>query len=344
MKDVGIAVVGLGRIGYLHAQNVAQLPRAKLVAVCDQDERVVHDVAEELHCASYVRITEMLENTDVQAVCVATPTAEHVEPVVAVAQAGRPLFCEKPLASSLQNSLRLQHTIREAGIMCQVGFQRRFDPAHVEAQQLIRKGTIGRPVFINGFSRDPFPPPPWAWDFSKGGGLYVDFLLHDFDAARFFMQDEVDRVYADEANLVVDAQGATRFADNAVVSLRFKGGGLANYHASMHAEYGYDIRTEVYGSRGNIMVGGLTRRQVAVCTAASGISMPHTYQAEAQVPHFVVRFKEAYLREMAAFVDCILNDTPPSVTAEDAVKAQEIALAAAKSALIHESVTIAHAL
>ena len=340
MQDLGIGVVGLGRLGYTHAYNIQKIPQAKLIAVCDQQGELAQQVADEMNCAWYTDLRKMLENKDIQAVCVVTPTAHHVEPVTTVVQAKKPLFCEKPLASSLEDNLRLAELIKQSGIKCQIGFQRRFDPAHAEAERLIREGGIGKPVYINGFSRDPFPPPPWACDPSKGGGLYIDFLLHDFDMARFLMNDEVQTVFATDSNLVVDSEGIEDFADNAAVTLRFKEGALANYHASMHAGYGYDIRTEVFGSDGNIMIGDLHRNAVTHCTKQGGISKPLTFQSQGKLPHFMVRFTEAYALEMQGFVDCVLNDRPAPINEDDALKAFRIAVAAGDSARRGEPVAV----
>jgi myo-inositol 2-dehydrogenase/D-chiro-inositol 1-dehydrogenase len=146
------------------------------------------------------------------------------------------------------------------------------------------------------------------------------------------MRDEVVRVYADETNLVVDGQGINRFADNVTVNLRFKGGALGNCHASMHAVYGYDMRTEVYGSNGNIMIGGLTRAEVTLCTSPNGICKPATFMPEGKMPHFMIRFQEAYAREIAAFVECVLDNKPPKVNEDDAVAAFKISMAALRSA------------
>ena len=332
MKDVGIGVIGLGRLGYVHAYNAARrTPHARLIAVCDMVEDLARDTAKELGCKYYTDVHKMVDDKEIDAVCVVTPTGFHVEPVTAVAQAKKPLFCEKPLAGTLEDNLHLQKLIKEAGIICQIGFNRRFDPPYEEAEQMVIDGAIGKPVFFNGFSRDPFPPPPWACDPSRGGGLYIDMQLHDFDTARFLMRDEVVRVYADETNMVVDGQGIKRFADNVTVNLRFKDGGLGNTHASMHAEYGYDMRTEVYGSKGNIMIGGLNRAEVTICTLDKGISKPATFQPQGKMPHFMIRFQEAYAREIAAFVECVMDGKQPRVTEDDAVAAFKISLAALRS-------------
>ena len=331
MNDIGIGVVGLGRLGYVHASNVAKLPSARLSAVCDVDESLAQSTAKAIGCKWYTNVKDMVNDTDIDAVCVVTPTAYHLEPVSVVAQSGKPLFLEKPLAASLSESKKVMEIIQQSGIKCQIGFQRRFDPDYAKARQMIHEGAIGKPVYINGYARDPFPPPPWAMDPTKGGGLYIDMLLHDFDIARFLMNDEVVLVNADESNLVVDGQGVTRFADNVIVNLRFANGALATYHASMHAEYGYDVRTEVYGSNGNLIIGGLHGTEVTLCSKHMGITKPHTFQQQGQQPHFMLRFREAYENEIEEFVRAVLDDTPVKVDARDAMQAFKIALAATEA-------------
>ena len=333
MKDVGVGVVGLGRMGYMHAYNLAwRTPRAKLVAVCDQVEDLARGRAAEFGCKYYTDLHEMLADKDIDAVCVATPSAHHVEPVTAVTQAGKPLFVEKPLAGTLEDNLHLAEVIGRAGVLCQVGFMRRFDPNYVDAEQMIQDGAIGKPVYYGGVARDPFPPPPWACDPSKGGGLFIDFLLHDFDCARFLMKDEVERVYADETNLVVDSQGIDRFADNVTVNLRFRGGALGTCQCSMHSKYGHDIRTEIYGEKGTILIGGMNLTEVTLCTEDKGISKPRTFLNKADLAPFAVRFEESYALEMAAFVECVMDDKPTKVNQDDALSAYEISMACVRSA------------
>ena len=333
MNDLGLGVIGLGRLGYVHAYNAARrTPRAKLIAVCDVMEDLAKETAAELGCKYYTNLDKMLADKDIDAVCVVTPTALHVEPVTAVAKARKPMFVEKPLASTMEDNIHLAKVIKDSGVICQIGFNRRFDPPYVEAEQMIIDGVIGKPVYFNGFSRDPFPPPPWACDPEKGGGLFIDMLIHDFDTARFLMRDEVSRVYAEETNVFVDSQGINRFADNVTVNLRFQNGALGNCHGSMHANYGYDMRTEVYGTNGNLMIGGLNRAEVTLCSLEKGITKPATFQPEGKMPHFMIRFQEAYAREIAAFVDCVLDNKKPKVTEDDAVAAYKISMAAVRSA------------
>ncbi len=332
MNDIGMGAIGVGRLGYVHALNIARTPGAKLIAVCDMQEELAQSTAQELGCQYYTDVRKMLEDKDIDAVCVSTPTAYHVDPVTAVADAKKPMFCEKPLADNLNDTLYLAQVMKDAGILCQMGFQRRFDPPAAEAAQMIKEGVIGKPAYITSFSRDPFPPPPWACDPNKGGGLFIDMLIHDFDLARFLMQDEIVSIYGDETNLVVDSEGIERFADNVTVSYRFKNGALGTAHASMHASYGYDVRGEVYGEHGNLIIGGLNRTELTLCSPDKGITNPATFRPAGKLPHFMIRFKDAYELEMKAFVECVLNKSAPLANEDDAVQAFKIALAATQSA------------
>jgi len=163
MEDIGVAVVGLGRLGYVHALNLKKTQASKLTAVCDMDSDLAESTAAELGCKAYTDIRSMLDDKSVEAVCVVTPTAYHLDPVSVVAESGKPLFLEKPLASSMDESRKIEEVIRTSRIKCQVGFQRRFDPAFAEAQQMIREGTIGKPVYINAYSEIPFLLLPGLW-------------------------------------------------------------------------------------------------------------------------------------------------------------------------------------
>lgn len=345
MRDVGVGVVGVGRLGYVHAYNFAsQVPKAYLAAVCDMDRDLGEATAKEFSCAYYNNVESMLEDKNVDAVCVVTATHQHVAPVEAAAAAGKPVFCDKPLASTLEDTVRLVNCIKDSGVICQVGFHRRFDPDFAAGKEMILDGKIGKPVFIGGHSRDPFPPPPASVDPAKGGGLFFDMMIHDFDIARFLMDDDVESVFGDETNLVVDSQGIERFSDNATASLHFKNGAIGTFHASWHAPYGYDIQTQVHGADGNVWMGRVNSVDVKLSTLKEGITNPRTFQTVGKIPHFMYRFREAYVNEMVAFVDCIIEKKKPLVTEVDALQAFGISLAASKSAEKEAPVTVAEVL
>ncbi|MGM0432942.1 MAG: Gfo/Idh/MocA family protein [Spirochaetota bacterium] len=343
MKDVGIGVVGLGRLGYVHAVNVSRSHRGKLVAVCDQREDLAAAVSSELGCSAYHDLHTMLDKQkDIDALIIVTPTDTHVAPVTAACEAGLPMFCEKPLASTLEDTVQLSDLIKATGTICQIGFHRRFDPPISEAKQMIDDGVIGKPVYISGVTRDPFPPPPWACDPDKGGGLYIDLLLHDFDTARFLMGEEVNSIFAADANLVVDPQGVKRFADNASVTMNFSSGALGAFHASIHASYGYDVRTEVFGAEGSIQMGTVSKSGLTLSRPGAGVCHPSTYLSEqnGKIPHFMGRFKEAYELELEGFLNCVIEKRSPLANEDDALAAYRISLAAARSSTNHAPVLI----
>jgi scyllo-inositol 2-dehydrogenase (NAD+) len=334
-------VIGLGRLGYVHAQNLARnVKHAQLTAVCDVDEELSANAGREFGCKSYTDIEKLVADPDVDAVCVVTPTDRHVQPVTLVVESGKPLFCEKPLAGTLDDTVALADLIKAGGKPFQIGFMRRFDPPCARAKTLIQEGAIGRPVYFCGFSRDPFPPPPWACNPATGGGLFIDMLIHDFDLARFLMGDAIVEVFARDANLLVDSQGIERFADNATVSMKFKNGGLGHSHASMHAGYGYDMRSEVFGTEGNLSLGGLNKTELTLSTPGCGISKPETFLTVGKMPHFMYRFADAYRNQLEAFVTCLLDGKMPSVNEDDALAAYRVALAATESAANHTAVSL----
>lgn len=330
---VGIGLIGLGRLGRVRAQIVGrQVPHARLAAVFDIDDELAATVADEYGAVAADSVADLVNHAGVEGIIVCTPTHLHVAPVVAVANAGKPLFCEKPLASTLEDTMHLVETIDASGVLCQIGFNRRHDPDHLEARKLIEDGHIGTPTYLRSHIRDPFPPPPWALDPNKGGGLFMDMLIHDIDAARMLMSAEITSVFAQTANLVVDPEGIEGFADNATVALSFDSGALGQLHGSVHARYGYDIRAEVFGADGAIELGRLNHRDVSLRTEVDGLRQPTTFQTRDGVPHAFVRFPDAYRDEIVAFAHTITTGTPPTVDHHDAEAAFRVALACQRSA------------
>ncbi len=332
-SSVGLGLIGLGRLGRVRAEIAGrQVPNGRLAAVFDIDAELAATVAEEYGAVAVGSVEELVNHTNVDGVIVCTPTHLHVDPVVTVAAAGKPLFCEKPLASTLDDTLRLVETIESTGINCHIGFNRRHDPDHLRARELIRTGAIGTPTYLRSNIRDPFPPPPWALNPNTGGGLFMDMLIHDIDAARMLLDQEIESVYASTANLVVDAEGIEGFADNATVSFTFANGALGQFHGSVHARYGYDVRAEVFGSDGNIEIGRLNQHDVTLMTETGGLTQPSTFQTRDGIPHAMFRFADAYRDEIIAFADTVANGTKPAVDHHDALAAFRAALACQRSA------------
>ncbi len=247
---VKIGVIGLGRMGQLYTRLLAtQVSGVHLDAVAEVGVQSRSQIMSELDVAhAFADAYELLALPELDAVVIATPTSTHYDLVIAAAKAGKAIFCEKPLALTLEENRSILQAVASAQVPLQVGFMRRFDAAYQRAKTLIVDGQIGDPVTFKSLSRDPFCPPGDYMDPAKSGGLILDMAIHDFDLARWLVGSEVERVTAEGTVLVCNELAAVGDIDNALVNMRFVNGALGNIAASRNAFYGYDIRTEVLGS------------------------------------------------------------------------------------------------
>jgi scyllo-inositol 2-dehydrogenase (NAD+) len=319
---VGIGLIGAGRMGKVFAHTLAfNVPEADFIAVSDLSESTVQEVVKRYGAkAGYSNYLELLERDDIQAVVIATPTRSHVEVVKAAAAADKHIFCEKPLAMTLEGCDDAIQAARLADVRLQVGFMRRYDPAYLMAKQQIEAGVIGTPVMFKSTGRDPRCPSLEFARRQSSGGLILDMGIHDFDAARWLMSSEVERVYSEGGCLVFPQLSEVGDIDNAVVNLKFANGAIGNVDVSRNALYGYDIRSEVLGSEGGLLIGRLQYTATLVLTR-NGVTHD-------TVPFFMERFGEAYAAEIADFVNCIQEDREPSVSGMDARAATAIGIAA----------------
>jgi len=323
-SKLNIGVIGLGRIGRVYAENLAHyVPAANLVAVADTRADVAQSFASE-HCVSkwYENHHDLLSDRDIVAVAVATPTSTHAQVVNEAANTGKAIFCEKPISLSIEEAEQMLAAVRRAGVFLQMGFQRRFDSGYLDAKRKVDAGVIGTPVLITLTSRDPFAPPLEFCDPKISGGLIIDLGIHDFDLARMFV-GEVSSVYATGAALAYPEMKSVGDIDNAVVNLVFENGSLGLVQLSRNAVFGYDIRTEIWGTKGSLQIGYFRHTPVLVMTK-EGI----THDV---VPHFIERFATAYLNQIQNFVENVLTGSEPSVTGADALAALQISVAATDS-------------
>jgi predicted dehydrogenase len=314
-------------MGRRHAENLRRLvPQAQLVAVADVAAERARQVATELEIEnSYGSLEAMLECKGLDAVVIATPDKFHADAVKAIAAAGKDMLCEKPLALTLADAHELLEAVSQAGVRMQVGFMRRYDPAYAAAMKRIEAGEIGIPVIFKSIGRDKDGPPLSAYQSNVNGMLFYTNTIHDFDLARWMMQDEVSEVHA--YTTVSIRPEVAEFADvvAAVVNLKFDKGAIGNIESYAQAVYGYDVRTEIIGSKGSILVGSLYKTP-ATFLAAQGSTQPIA-------DYFLSTFADAYLAEIRDFVDTMLEDRPPRVGGEDGLKALAIAVAAENSHL-----------
>jgi predicted dehydrogenase len=325
MRKLGMGVLGVGEMGKQHATNLRHLvPHAQLVAVADVDGARASKVAEELEIEhSYASLEAMLERKDIQAVLIATPDNFHAGAVEAAARAGKDILCEKPLGVNIESAQNALNAVAKAGVRLQVGFMRHYDPAHVAASKRIDAGEIGEPVIFKSLGRDKDMPPLRAYQAGINGMLFYNSTIHDFDAARWLTHDEVAEVHS--YGTVAIRPEIAEFGDvvASTVNLRFRRGAIGNIESYVQCLYGYDIRSEIVGSKGSILIGGLRQNSATFLKPSHG-----SYVLQ---DHFLTRFREAYLAEVIDFVDTILSDRAPLVTGEDGLRAVEIAVAAEKS-------------
>ncbi|OSD18196.1 D-chiro-inositol-2-dehydrogenase IolG2 [Salmonella enterica] len=325
MKKLRCGVIGLGRIGKMHVENMYLLPQLDIICAADYFIEEMSDWLYSVNITSgYKNYQELLQRDDIEAVFIFTSTDMHEEIVTAAAQAGEHIFCEKPLSMNEdeQASMAVLRKVKEKGVTLQVAFNRRFDPQFHEVFELVRSGKIGRPQMIKITSRDPDLLPH---DLIKRiGGLIFDFTMHDFDMARFMMQDEVSEVYVKGNTLIDPSLKNIDDVDTLAVMLTFRNGGYALIDNSRRAVYGYDQRVEVFGSEGMAYADNVSESTVKVFNSQHCIM-------KNPLPDFTVRYREAYRTEILHFIDSVLHHTPVVCTGEDALLAQRIAIAAQQS-------------
>ena len=249
---IRLGLLGAGRIGRVHARSLAGVADAQLAAVADPDEAATAAVAR-LTGAGVTSADEVLDDPAIQGVLIATPTDLHADQIERAARAGKPIFCEKPVALDLDRARRSVAVAASCGVPLMIGFQRRFDPSFRRLRDVIDSGHIGDVELVQITSRDPAPPPVAYVE--RSGGLFRDMTIHDFDMARFLIGEEIVEVTATGSVLVDEAIGAAGDVDTAAVMLRSQGGRLALISNSRRATYGYDQRVEVHGSRGMVAAG-----------------------------------------------------------------------------------------
>ena len=329
-----MGVLGLGRMGRLYMHMLAtRVDGVQLYAIAETDEQQRHAIKDEFDIPYiFADAQELISLPELDAVVIATPTSTHPELVIAAAHAGKAIFCEKPLALTLAETGTVLEEVARAAVPLQVGFMRRFDGAYQKARTLIADGKIGQPVTFKSIGRDPFCPQREYADPARSGGLIIDMAIHDFDLARWLMGSEVERVSAEGALLVCEQLKEVGDIDNAVINLRFANGSLGNVEVSRNAFYGYDIRTEVLGSDGAIIVGNHQHTPVVLLNRGG---------AQHDVtPYLLERFGDAYRSQMQHFADSLRSGQPPSVGGADALAALEIGVAATQAYQTGRIVTI----
>jgi len=327
MRKLAVGVLGVGEMGKRHAENLRRLvPEAHLVAVADVAAERARQVALELEVEhSYASLDDLLDHRGLDAVVIATPDKFHAQAICTAAAAGKDVLCEKPLATNLADAYAALEAVAKAGVRLQIGFMRRYDPAYAAAMKRIEAGEIGEPVVFKSIGRDKDVPPLAAYQSNVNGMLFYNNTIHDFDLARWLVRDEVNEVQAYTTVAIRPEIAKYHDVVASVVNLKYSRGAIGNIESYVQAIYGYDVRTEIVGSKGSIFVGSLTQTPATFLTANGG--------ARTLADHFLTRFADAYVAEVRDFVHNMLNDHPPRVSGQDGLKALAIAVAAENSHL-----------
>lgn len=321
-QDIRVAFLGAGRMGLTHLKNLTGINGVRVVTIADASLAAAQNA--QLICRAE-RATDDIDAAitapDIDAVVISTPTATHAHLIETAARAKKAVWCEKPIALTLAETQRVVNTVREMNVPVQLGFMRRFDPGYRAAKAKIDAGELGRIETFRALSRDNTPPP--VAYLKSSGGIFLDMAVHDFDLARFLV-GEVEQVQAWGGILIDEAHfRAADDIDTAYTLLRFKNGAMGVVDTSRRSAWGYDIRTEIAGFDGKVVV------EAAAKTPLQFSSKPG--HASDYFESFPDRFADGYRLELEAFFSAIQNGTAPSPGPEDALETLRLALAATLS-------------
>ena len=332
-SNLRFGVIGAGRIGKIHAENLAtRISGVQVAAIADVDLKCAQELAERLHVPAAVDDYQViLSDPSIDAVAICSSTDTHAKIIVEAAQAGKHIFCEKPIDLDLAKIDAALEAVQKAGVKLQIGFNRRFDPNFRKVRKMIAEGKIGTPQIIRITSRDPAPPP--LSYIKVSGGLFFDMTIHDFDMARYLSGSEVEEVYTAAGVMVDPGIGEAGDVDTAVILLRFANGAIGTIDNSRKAVYGYDQRVEVFGSEGMVQAQNNMPDNDVYFNAEGVHSAKPLY-------FFLERYMESFIAEQKDFVQSIREDTTPPVVGMDGRIPVLMGMAAKKSYLENRPVKL----
>lgn len=331
---INIGIIGAGRIGKVHMQSIAyHLKNATVKAVSDpymgdEAKKMIADLGIEKVYADY---HELLSDPEIDAVLVCSSTDTHAKISIEAIEAGKNVFCEKPVDHSIEKIEAVKKALEGKNTKFQVGFNRRFDHNFAAIRAAVDAGKVGEPQIVKITSRDPAPPDPAYIKVS--GGMFMDMTIHDFDMACFLVNSTVDEIYVNSAVLIDPAIGEQGDVDTAIISMKMANGALAVIDNSRKAAYGYDQRAEVFGSKGMVATTNDTLSS-AVVSDENGVT------GEKPLYFFLERYMTSFTTEMEQFVNAIEKDTATPVGIEAGLASVKIALAAKKSVAEHRPVKL----
>jgi len=335
---IGVCVVGSGRAGMIHARNfAANVPEAKLIAMVDPVEDVLQASCRELGIEnSYSSYEKALDNKDIDAFIVVSPTKFHMQTVKDLAYAGKHVLCEKPMAMNEEECDVMIRASEENNTILQIGFMRRYESGFMHAKEIVDSGEIGDVVMVRSNTRGPSIPQPWMYDIKVSNGPLAEVSSHDIDALRWFTGSEFESVFAIGGNYrCPDAKQAyPDFYDNVVMVASFKNGMQGMIDGAQGVGYAYDSRVEILGTKGCVFIGRMAENNVVICTADS------KHGRYPLVGSWQQLFETAYLNEDKDFINCILTGKTPKATGFDGKMAVKVVNAGNKSIIEKQKVMV----
>ncbi|MCI9099128.1 MAG: Gfo/Idh/MocA family oxidoreductase [Lachnospiraceae bacterium] len=339
MTKVRVAIVGLGRLGRTHADNLAfGVPAAELTAACSVVDAELIYAKEHLGVQkTYSEFAEMCKDPEIDAIAIVSPSTFHPEQISLALKAGKHIFCEKPLAVSYEDCVKAEKEVEQhPELVFMLGFMRRYDPSYAYAKKKIKEGAIGKPYLVKAAGVDPDADAESLLDSGyvpKSGGIMMDMASHDIDLMRWFLEDDPTEVYAIGNTVKHPRFTEQNDVETACAAFKFKNGAMGQLHVGRTAAHGYHIETEIIGTEGSIRVSPVPAKNLAVVYNNTGA-------VQECVRNFPERFQQAYVEEMKEFVDCVLNNKTPGVLVHDGTAATQICAAAQKALVTGEIVKI----
>ncbi|WP_163536407.1 inositol 2-dehydrogenase [Gracilibacillus sp. YIM 98692] len=323
MANMTIGIIGAGRIGQLHAEHIINSSSLRLKGICDLEIAHLKDTSIEHNVPMITTNASMLiEDDEIDAIFICSSTDTHCDYIEKCANAGKHIFCEKPISFSLEQTKAALEKVKEAGVKLQIGFNRRFDTHFRKVYHTIQGGQIGKPHIIKITSRDPEPPNEEY--IQSSGGMFFDMTIHDFDMIRYLSPSEVKEVSVATANLIDLRFERHDDVDTAIITLTFEDGSIAVIDNSRKAVYGYDQRIEVFGEKGMVTADNERKSNVQVATQdAVKMDQPKYF--------FLDRYKDAFQQEIQEFSQAVMNQEALTCTGEDGLQAQRLAIATKKA-------------
>ena len=322
MKKVKIGSVGLGRLGYEHACNIANLiPGAELAALCDVDEKRVKEVAAELGVPyTYTDVAEMVKNPELDAIVIVSPSMYHADHIKLALDAGKHVFCDKPLDTTIEKCKQAEKAVEaHPDKVFMLGFMRRFDDSYAEAKQRIENGDIGKVVLVRSYTQDPRTTIEGTLKFAPhSGGQFLDMCVHDIDLIRWFTGSNIKKVWGIGGVFEFDLYRELNDADNAAATVQCENGAMGFMFTNRTHGAGCNVETEIIGTHGTLRIANIGRKNMLQIVDGSGAR-------EEYYPDFLSRWHQAYVNEIKEFVACINEGRKPGVTVYDGTKVSQAA-------------------